>query len=143
MKHPVTPPDLNNLRHKAQLMLPNACESLVTIGSNVYFRGSDKARFKNHELASLEWIYSVIQSGKLLEEDTSDAAEQKDISLVSQFKQLADLAEKVEAAKKARDGLGKPEDASKEENKLKQAIQQYNQLKSKYDQAKRRLPVFC
>ncbi|MDA0287323.1 MAG: VapE family protein [Proteobacteria bacterium] len=143
MEHPVTPPDLNSLRHKAQLMLPNACESLVTIGSNVYFRGSDKARFKNHELASLEWIYSVIQSGKLLEEDTSDAAEQKDISLVSQFKQLADLAEKVEAAKKARDGLGKPMGASKDENKQTEAIQQYNQLKKSYEESKKHLPVFC
>ena len=85
----------------------------------------------------------MIQNGKLPEEEKSDAADQKETSLVGQFKQLANLAEKVEAAKKARDGLGKPKDASKEENKRTEAAQQYNQLKSKYDQAKRRLPVFC
>ena len=118
-------------------------QSLVTIGSNVKFKGSGIVGFKDYQQASLKWIYSVIQSGKLPEEEKSDAADQKETSLVGQFNQLADLAEKVEAAKKARDGLGEPEDASKEENKQTEATQQYNQFKRDYDQAKKCLPVFC
>ena len=118
-------------------------QSLVTIGSNVKFKGSGNVGFKDYQQASLKWIYSVIRSGKLPEEEKSDATDQKEASPVGQFKQLADLAARLEAAKKAGEGLGKPKDASKEENKLKQATQPYNQLKSKYDQAKKCLPIFC
>ena len=143
MKHQSTPPNPNSTKHKAQPIALGASESLVTIGSNLKFKGSGNVGFKDYQQVSLKWIYSVIQSGKLPEEEKSDAADQKETSLVGQFNQLADLAEKVEAAKKARDGLGKPKDASKEENKQTEATQQYNQLKSKYDKAKKCLPVFC
>ena len=128
MKHQSTPPDPNRTKHKAQPIAPGASESLVTVGSNLKFKGSGNVGFKDYQQVSLKWIYSVIKSGKLPEEEKSDAADQKETSLVGQFKQLADLAEKVEVAKKARDGLGKPKDASKEDNKQTEATQQYNQL---------------
>ena len=118
-------------------------QTQVTMGSNFRFNGSGKVGFKDYQQVSLQWIYILIQSGKLVVSEKFDAADQKEASPVGQFKQLADLAARLEAAKKAGEGLGKPKDASKEENKLKQATQPYNQLKSKYDQAKKCLPVFC
>ena len=98
MKHQSTPPDPNSTKHKAQPIALGASKSLVTIGSNLKFNGSGNVGFKDYQQASLKWIYSVIQSGKLPEEEKSDAADQKETSLVGQFKQLADLAEKVEEA---------------------------------------------
>ena len=134
----------SSLVKKIPLNLSTPSQVLISVCNNFHFNGSGKVGlFKDYQQASLKWIYSVIQSGKLPEEEKSDATDRKEASPVGQFKQLADLAARLEAAKKAGEGLGKPKDASKEENKLKQATQPYNQLKSKYDQAKKCLPVFC
>ena len=95
-----------SLVKKVPSNLSTLSQVLVTVGSNFRFNGSGIVGFKDYRQVSLKWIYSVIQSGKLPEEEKSDAVDQKETSLVDQFKQLADLAEKVEAAKKAREELG-------------------------------------
>jgi hypothetical protein len=122
-------------------------ESIVTIGSNLYFNGAGLAGFQDFERKSLQWVYSVIRDGKLLKDKNQSHDSGQLESLVESFDKIAELAAQMEIARKNVETLKQtmdPHNAAVEvQRDLEKAKEKHARLKKLYTNAKKSLPVFC